>query len=73
MGDQSSVRDSEYCPCFVGFQYGMRYFYVAKAFSRLDTECLAGIKDDNGKVEIRNLDHTNYMDGVGQLRNWYNK
>ena len=53
-------------PCFVGFHYGLRSFYVAKAFSRLDTGYLAGIKDDKGKVEIRTLDHTNYLDGIGQ-------
>jgi len=39
-------------PCFVGFHYGLRSFYIGKAASRIETGHLAGIKDDRGSVEI---------------------
>ena len=54
-------------PCFVGFHYGLRSFYVAKVpCGRLSTGYLKGITDVKGKVEVRTLDHTNYLDGIGQ-------
>jgi hypothetical protein len=41
-------------PCFVGFHYGLRSFYVAKVpCGRLATGYLKGIKDVRGQVEIR--------------------
>jgi len=41
-------------PCFVGFHYGLRSFYVAKIpNTRLATGYLKGITDVKGKVEVR--------------------
>ena len=39
-------------PCFVGFHYGLRSFYIGKARTRIDNGHLAGIKDDKGRVII---------------------